>query len=121
MSGLGLRWLLKLAPCLLIASCGGDGSGSTPTLLPDVVDHNGPVLAHVQLVPIFFTGDADVAALTSFSQWIVGSEWLKAVGADYGVGTGSVLQVVQRPGAAPSGRAKLLPDTGRAAGAAPRR
>jgi hypothetical protein len=100
MGGPGLRWLLKLAPCLLIASCGG--SSSAPSLLPDIADHSGPVMAHVQLVPVFYMGDADTAALTSFSQWIVGSQWLKAVGADYGVGTGSALPAVQRPGPAPA-------------------
>jgi hypothetical protein len=105
MSGPGSRWLLRLASCLLIASCGGSSSG--PTLLPDVTDHSGPVIAHVQLVPIFYTGDADITALTSFSQWIVGSDWLKAVGADYGVGTGAMLQAVTQPGTAPA----MLDDT----------
>ncbi|HEX3760016.1 MAG TPA: hypothetical protein VHW23_14975 [Kofleriaceae bacterium] len=84
---------------MLIASCGGD---SSPALLPAITDHGGPVMAHPQLVPIFYPGDADIATLTSFSQWIVGSQWLKDVGADYGVSTGSVLQVVQRADAAPA-------------------
>lgn len=98
----GSRWLLKLALGLLIAGCGGGGSGPEPSRLPDVADHGGPVMAHVQLVPLFYTGDADITALTSYSQWMVGSEWLKAVGADYGVGTGSMLPAVQRPGPAPA-------------------
>jgi hypothetical protein len=70
--------------------------------LPDLAPHGGPVLAHVQLVPIFYSNDADAAVLTGFSQWIVGSQWLKAVGADYGVDTGSVLKAVQRTDPAPA-------------------
>jgi hypothetical protein len=96
----GSRWLPTLASCVLIASCGGSGSG--PPLLPDVADHGGPVMAHVQLVPIFYANDTDAMTLTSFSQWIVTSQWLQAVGADYGVGTGSVLQTVSLPEPAPA-------------------
>jgi hypothetical protein len=86
---------------VLIASCGG-GSGSAPSLLPDVTDHGGPVMAHPQIVPIFYANDGDTATLTRFNQWIVTSQWLQTVGADYGVGTGSVLKVVQRTDAAPA-------------------
>jgi hypothetical protein len=94
---------LTLACCVLIAGCGGGGgAGSEPSLLPDVTDLGGPVLAHPQIVPIFYANDGDVATLTSFSQWIVASQWLQTVGADYGVGTGSVLKVVQRTDAAPA-------------------
>ena len=59
-------------------------------------------MAHPQLVPIFYANDGDTATLTSFNQWIVASQWLQAAGADYGVGTGSVLEVVQRTDAAPA-------------------
>lgn len=101
MGGPGARWLQSVVSCLLIASCGG-GSSSGPALLPDVAGHGGPVMAHVQLVPIFYANDTDATLLTGFSQWIVGSQWLQAVGADYGVGTGSVPRVVQRTDAAPA-------------------
>lgn len=95
--------LLTLAFCVLIASCaGGSGSAPAPSLLPDVTDHGGPVMAHPQIVPIFYANDADTATLTRFSQWIVTSQWLQTVGADYGVGTGSVLKVVQRTDVAPA-------------------
>lgn len=97
----GSRSLLTLASCLLIASCGG-GSSPEPSLLPDVTDHSGPVIAHLQLVPIFYANDTDATMLTSFSQWIVGSQWLQAVGADYGVGTGAMLQAVTQTGTAPA-------------------
>ncbi len=100
MGGPGTRWLLSVVSCLLVASCGSSSSG--PSLLPDVADHSGPVMAHVQLVPIFYADDTDTQVLTSFSQWIVGSQWLNTVGADYGVSTGSVLKVVQRTDTAPA-------------------
>jgi hypothetical protein len=100
MVGQGSRWSV-LVSGLLIASCGGSDS-SGPSLLPEVTGHSGPVMAHVQLVPIFFADDTDAATLTSFSQWIVASQWLKAVGADYGVDTGAVLGVVHRTDAAPA-------------------
>lgn len=74
----------------------GGGAGSAQPLLPDVTRHGGPVMVHMQLVPIFYSGDAEATTLTSFSQWIVESQWLQTVGADHGVGTGTVLQVVQR-------------------------
>jgi hypothetical protein len=96
---------LTLAFCVLIASCGGGdggGSGSAPSLLPDVTDQGGLVMAHPQIVPIFYANDADAATLTSFNQWIVTSQWLQTVGADYGVGTGSVLKVVRRTDTAPA-------------------
>ena len=52
-------------------------------------------MAHPQIVPMFYANDADTATLTSFSQWIVTSQWLQTVGADYGVGTGSVLNRIR--------------------------
>jgi hypothetical protein len=59
-------------------------------------------MAQPQLVPMFFSDDPDVATLTSYSQWIVTSTWLQEVGADYGVGTGSVLGVVHKAELAPN-------------------
>ena len=100
MGGPRPRRLLTLACSVLLASCGD--SGSAPPLLPEVIEHGGPVMAHVQLVPIFFADDTDAKALASFSQWIVTSQWLQAVGADYGVGTGSVPMAVDQVEPAPA-------------------
>jgi hypothetical protein len=99
MGGSGLRRLRNIALCLAIAGCGGDDSNSP---LPELSRLGGPVMAHPALVPIFFAGDPDASALTQFSQWIVHSQWLTAVGAEYGVGSGSVLGPVQRSDAAPT-------------------
>jgi hypothetical protein len=82
----------------LAAGCGDSGG---PPRLPEVSDIGGPKMAHPQLVPIFFSDDPDVAALTSYSQWIVTSGWLHAVGAEYGVGAGTVLGVVHKAARAP--------------------
>jgi hypothetical protein len=66
----------------LVVGCGGDPDSSP---LPLVSSRGGPHMEHPQLVPIFFADDADATTLTQFSQWIVQSTWLTAVGADYGV------------------------------------
>lgn len=91
-----------LAVVLLLAGChdDGPGGGELPTL-PMVSDFGGPRLAHPRLVPIFYSDDTDAMAMTRYSQWIVTSSWLTQVGAEYGVGAGSVLSVVTRPQSAP--------------------
>jgi hypothetical protein len=92
-----MRPLLLFAVAAATASCGGMDSP-----LPEVAFRGGAVMAHPALVPIFFADDPDVDALTRFSRWIVSSKWLATVGAEYGVGLGSVLGTVQRSDAAPS-------------------
>ena len=90
-----------LACAVLAAGCDEPARAARPHPLPEVSDVGGPKLAQPQLVPIFFSDDLDVAALTSYSQWIVTSSWLQQAGADYGVGDGSVLGVVQNIEPAP--------------------
>jgi hypothetical protein len=82
----------------LFAACGGDSERSP---LPQVTTFGGPIMAHPQLVPIFYNDDPDATTLTSFSRWVVTSDWLAEVGAEYGVGSGSVLGTVQLPMPAP--------------------
>lgn len=92
-----MRWLVIAGLGMAVASCDGAGPPSRP-----VEPHGGTVLAHPRLVPIFFADDPDIAVLTRFSRWIVNSRWLAAVGAEYGVGGGSVLAVLQRGEPAPA-------------------
>lgn len=96
MGGFGPRSLALLA--CVFAACGD----SPRPPLPQIDDRGGPVMAHPALVPIFFAGDPDVDALTAFSQWIATSQWLAAVGAEYRVGSGSVLGVVRLAAPAPA-------------------
>lgn len=88
--------------CLLLAGCSDDEPDQTPPRLPTVFDLGGPRMAHPQLVSIFYSDDPDVAALTAYSEWLVTSSWLEQVGAEYGIGAGSILRVVQRSEAAPA-------------------
>lgn len=83
-----------------IVGC-SDSAAPSQSPLPQIADLGGPVMRHPQLVPVFFSDDLDAAVLTRFSGWIVESSWLAAVGAEYGVGSGSVLGVVRRPEPAP--------------------
>ncbi|HEX7841531.1 MAG TPA: hypothetical protein VF469_28865 [Kofleriaceae bacterium] len=83
----------------LFAACGGD---SERLPLPQVTSFGGPIMAHPQLVPIFYNDDPDATTLTSFSRWLVTSDWLAEVGTEYGVGPGSVLGTVQLPMPAPT-------------------
>jgi hypothetical protein len=85
---------------LLAAGCGGDDD--EPPRLPSFSDLGGPRMAHPQLVLIFYSNDPDADALTRYSEQLVTSSWLDQVGAEYGVGPGSVLTVVHLGGPAPA-------------------
>ncbi|MGH9887809.1 MAG: hypothetical protein ACREBE_19915, partial [bacterium] len=72
--------------------------------LPQLVDLGGPKLAHPAVVPIVLDGGffgfyfRPVVNL----QWLVESPWLSTVGAEYGVGAGSVGSAVPIPGPPPA-------------------
>lgn len=93
--------LRVLVACVLGAAVAGCGDSESRPPLPQVNDRGGPVMAHPQLVPIVFR-DGRGDAIQQFSQWIVTSSWLDAVGGEYGVGAGSVLGLVQRPELGPA-------------------
>jgi hypothetical protein len=87
--------------CLLFAvGCHDDAVGARPAL-PMVSDLGGPRLAHPRLVAIFYSDDADADGLTRYIQWIATSSWIATVGADYGVGAGSVAGIVRKTEVAP--------------------
>ncbi len=68
---------------------------------PMVPDQGGPKLAHLHLVTVLQAGDSQAAKLQSYGDWIVGSPWLTAVGAEYGVGSGTH-ELITLPGPAPT-------------------
>src|SRR5262249_35208816 len=57
--------------------------------LPLVTDNGGPVLDSIQLVSLIFQEDARRPQLQRFGEFLVHSQWLPAVGAEYGVGNGT--------------------------------
>lgn len=61
---------------------------------PQVPNQGGPLLANPELILLIFPGVSDPAADVSYAHWIVGSSWLSTVGAEYGVGLGSVVTTV---------------------------
>jgi hypothetical protein len=62
---------------------------------PLVTAHGGPVIQKVEVVPVYFGTDPLKADLESFNTWIVGSNYWKTVGADFGVLPGTRLPAVQ--------------------------
>jgi hypothetical protein len=66
-----------------------------------IADQGGARLAHPQLVIITFSDDTNRASIEADAAWIVGSDWLTTVGAEYGIGHGSILANVRRTDAAP--------------------
>jgi len=68
---------------------------------PQLENAGGPILADPQLVTITFPGYAYTSDVEDFGDWIVGSDWLITVGAEYGVGKGDHVQKVVMPEAAP--------------------
>ncbi len=92
----------------LLAACSSSSShpdaypAATHTPYPQVPDQGGPKLAHPQLVTVTFANDSRAADLEAFAQWIATSDWLTAVGAEYGVHTGGVAGVAHRPETPPA-------------------
>jgi hypothetical protein len=65
---------------------GGGGSGIGPhEPMPIIPNQGGPTLSAPQLVTITFAADPNSAKDGAFGDFVVGSTWLKTVGADYGV------------------------------------
>jgi hypothetical protein len=62
----------------------------TSTTIPD---NGGPVLAHPLLVAITYADDPLRSTVEGIGSYLVQSPWLTAVGAEYGVGTGTYAQV----------------------------
>ena len=58
---------------------------------PLVPNAGGPIIANPEVVTVTFANDTNRAQEEAFGHWIVGSSWLRAVGADYGVGAGIVV------------------------------
>ena len=69
------------------------------TILPD---QGGPHITHPQLVVITYADDPRRASIEAHARWLVSSRWLTSVGAEYGVGAGSILGIVERADNAPS-------------------
>lgn len=90
---------------------------------PSVPDQGGARIAHVQLVVITFADDPDRASHEAYARWIVSSRWLGATGAEYGVGPGTLLGIVERvepaPGAITGDEIEALLATGIADGSLP--
>jgi hypothetical protein len=87
----------------LILAGGGCGGDEERPRLPLVVDVGGPKLAHPQLVFIYYANDLDARdGFVDYSRGLVASSWLEAVGAEYGIGAGSVLAVVEKPTSSPA-------------------
>jgi hypothetical protein len=92
-----MRSSAMLACWLAVAGCGDDGlTEHQPAELPMIANFGGPVMTAPQLVPILYSDDPDADTIEAFSRWIVGSAWLGAVAGEYGVGPGSVLEVLRK-------------------------
>ena len=69
---------------------------------PTIPNQGGRVLAHPALVTITFSDDTTRApTLQAFDRWMVTSSWLTTVGAEYGIGAGSIVADVALSDRAP--------------------
>jgi hypothetical protein len=110
-----------LALGLALAGCNGDGmmngdgsmsdgGGSVDMVFapashlpfPQVTAHTAPVFAAPQVVTITYSDFAFRNQVEQLGDFIVGSQWLDAVGKEYGVGHGTHLQKVQLAATAPA-------------------
>jgi hypothetical protein len=63
-------------------------------MFPQVPDHGGHVLTSPQLITVTFAGYEYEQEMQAYGDFIVASQWLTTVGADYGVGAGAHLAKV---------------------------
>lgn len=87
-------------------SAGGTGVGgfqtAKHTAFPVIPKFGGPVLASPQIVTITYAGYKFTPDVEAFGDFVVSSDWITAVGADYGFAQGTHLAKVQLPDAAPA-------------------
>lgn len=67
-----------------------------------IPNQGGAILAHPQLVLITYSDVADRDTLEAYGAWLVSSTWLTTIGAEYGVGAGTVLANVRLTTPAPN-------------------
>jgi hypothetical protein len=74
---------------------GEDGGGTGPhEPMPIIPNQGGSTLAQLQLVTIGFAADPNSTKDGEFGDFVVGSTWLKTVGADYGLKAAAHLKKV---------------------------
>jgi hypothetical protein len=71
-----------------------DADAAAVHAFPQVPNNGGPILTSPQLVTVTFTGYAYEADVVAFGSWVASSDWLTAVGAQYGVGLGAAVASV---------------------------
>jgi hypothetical protein len=84
----------------------GNGGGGAFAMAPhhaypQVPDQGGPKLNHLHMVTVVQAADSQSTQLQAYGDWIVSSQWLTAVGAEYGVASGTH-ELVTLPGPAPT-------------------
>ena len=72
------------------SSTGSITAATTRRPFPQIPNQNGPILSQPKLVLVSYADDADQPQNQAFATWLVQSPWLSQVGADYGVGLGSI-------------------------------
>jgi hypothetical protein len=61
-------------------------AGITFPGLPAIPRGNGPLIDRLDLVTVTFRGEPNRRAYEAYGDWVVGSDWLRQVGSEYGVG-----------------------------------
>lgn len=96
---------MRFLPVLLVVLGCGDNIKLEPdaappkfetaphTAMPQLLPHSGQVLANVKLVTMTYTGYADKTNVEAFGDAVVGSDWYKLVGAEYGLHEGTNTKV----------------------------
>ncbi len=79
---------------------GGFAASHLP--FPQLPFNGGSVINSPRVVTLSFPGYESGFPVSSYADWIVGSNWLKTVGADYGVGNGTHVADFVFPEAAPA-------------------